>query len=199
MVGPPKQFDRDEALGRALEVFWAKGFEATSMQDLVDHMGINRASMYDTFGNKHALFSRAVDWYATQVLGDIARILEAPGSPLGNKNLFLRVLLPDRITSISAPRMLSFFASKEGSLKIRTFSNNRLIAGSWMLSIENSASPARPLTERSIRTASAARSIRFSEPAAVPQTMTGFRLRARARTRSAVGPLSAAPSSGSES
>jgi TetR/AcrR family transcriptional repressor of nem operon len=84
MVGPSKQFDRDEALGRALEVFWARGFEATSMQDLVDHMGINRASMYDTFGNKHALFSQAVDWYVTQVLGDFARILEAPGSPLGN-------------------------------------------------------------------------------------------------------------------
>ena len=61
MVGPDKQFDQDEVLNKALEVFWAKGFEATSMQDLVNNMGINRASMYQTYGIKHALFNAALD------------------------------------------------------------------------------------------------------------------------------------------
>ena len=48
-----KDFDPDRALGNAMELFWEKGYEATSVQDLVDRMGINRFSMYDTFGSKH--------------------------------------------------------------------------------------------------------------------------------------------------
>ncbi len=84
MAGPDKQFDRNATLDKALEVFWAKGFEATSMQDLVDNMGINRASMYQTYGNKRALFVAALARYIETMLGQMQEALAAPGSPLGN-------------------------------------------------------------------------------------------------------------------
>ena len=58
-----KCFNRDEALEKAIGAFWAKGYEATSVQDLVDCMGINRGSLYDTFGDKHKLFLEALDRY----------------------------------------------------------------------------------------------------------------------------------------
>jgi TetR/AcrR family transcriptional repressor of nem operon len=54
-----KNFDEDAALGRAMEVFWAKGYEATSISDLVAAMGINKGSLYNTFGSKKVLFTRA--------------------------------------------------------------------------------------------------------------------------------------------
>ncbi|MCB1519018.1 MAG: TetR/AcrR family transcriptional regulator [Hyphomicrobiaceae bacterium] len=58
-----KRFNKQEALGQALEAFWSRGFEATSMQDLVDCMGINRGSLYATFGDKRALFLAALASY----------------------------------------------------------------------------------------------------------------------------------------
>ncbi len=84
MLGRPKQFDHDEALGKAMEVFWTKGYEATSVQDLLDHMGINRGSLYDTFGDKHALFCEAVGHYGRTVMQHAYDTLAAPGSPLRN-------------------------------------------------------------------------------------------------------------------
>ena len=67
-----------------MEAFWKKGYEATSVQDLLDHMGINRGSMYDTFGDKNALFVEAVEHYGRTVMQRAYDTLEAPGSPLGN-------------------------------------------------------------------------------------------------------------------
>jgi TetR/AcrR family transcriptional repressor of nem operon len=96
MVGRPKEFDESEALARAMEVFWSQGYEATSVQDLLDAMGINRASMYATFGDKHALFVAAIDHYGRTetakleealagrpVLGTIRRILQQVGDSGG--------------------------------------------------------------------------------------------------------------------
>jgi len=83
MAGPNKQFDQDEALNKALHVFWDKGYEATSMHDLVSAMGINRASMYQTYGNKRALFISGIDLYIYNTLELIKQTLVLPGSPLG--------------------------------------------------------------------------------------------------------------------
>ncbi len=82
MVGRPKEFDVQGALERAMEVFWTHGYEATSVQDLVDAMGISRGSMYDTFGDKHALFSAAIEHYECTVTCGLEKMLAAPGSPL---------------------------------------------------------------------------------------------------------------------
>ncbi len=83
-LGRPKEFDRKEALESAMEVFWAKGFADASVRDLLDGMGINRGSMYDTFGDKRALFLAAIDHYRQKVAGPLVEALFAPGSPLEN-------------------------------------------------------------------------------------------------------------------
>ena len=59
----PKAFIEEHALNGAVATFWKKGYHDTSMQDLVDNMGINRASMYDTFGDKHQLYLKALETY----------------------------------------------------------------------------------------------------------------------------------------
>ncbi len=77
-----KEFDVDEALTKAMEIFWAKGFEATSIQDLVDHTGVNRCSLYSTFGDKHALYVRAFNHYGTTIVANFEAMLHAADSPL---------------------------------------------------------------------------------------------------------------------
>jgi TetR/AcrR family transcriptional regulator, transcriptional repressor for nem operon len=74
----PKEFDCEQALERATELFWAKGYQATSMQDLVEHLGVNRQSLYDTFGDKDALFLAALRRYGTRYHEQIGLLLEAP-------------------------------------------------------------------------------------------------------------------------
>jgi TetR/AcrR family transcriptional repressor of nem operon len=64
-----KQFDVDAALGRAMEAFWSQGYEATSTQDLLARMGINRGSLYDTFGSKRELFLKALKHYQATYQG----------------------------------------------------------------------------------------------------------------------------------
>lgn len=60
-----KEFDPDTAVADAMDLFWRRGYEATSVQDLVEHTGVGRRSMYDTFGDKHSLYLRALDRYLT--------------------------------------------------------------------------------------------------------------------------------------
>lgn len=62
-----KAFDRDAVLEKAMDLFWRKGYEATSMQDLVQGMGIGRGSMYETFGGKQELFQACIDRYSERM------------------------------------------------------------------------------------------------------------------------------------
>ncbi|MFO0660921.1 MAG: TetR/AcrR family transcriptional regulator [Polyangiaceae bacterium] len=63
----PREFDEAHVLDRALELFWSKGYEATSIQDLVDVTGLGRASLYGAFGDKDAIFQRVLEHYMAQV------------------------------------------------------------------------------------------------------------------------------------
>jgi len=75
-----KKFDTDAALTRAMQAFWARGYEATSISDLVDCMGINRGSLYATFGDKHSLFLQALRRYGAVYLDDwVAGLSQAHG------------------------------------------------------------------------------------------------------------------------
>lgn len=58
-----KLFDEQEVLTKAMNLFWKQGYSATSVKDLVNHLGINRASLYDTFGDKEQLFKKSFALY----------------------------------------------------------------------------------------------------------------------------------------
>src|SRR5512143_3958779 len=62
-IGRPRAFDRDQALDRALDVFWRKGYEGASICDLTEAMDINPPSLYAAFGNKEEVFRKALDRY----------------------------------------------------------------------------------------------------------------------------------------
>ena len=78
----PKEFDEHQALRHAVSLFSKQGFAATSTEDLMRVMGISRQSMYDTFGDKRALFLRALEFYVTESVRRMQVELEKPGSPL---------------------------------------------------------------------------------------------------------------------
>ena len=75
----PREFEREDVIARALGVFWRKGYQATSVQDLVQATGLNRGSLYDTFGDKHGLFLEVVEHYRSNVTAQRLARLEAPG------------------------------------------------------------------------------------------------------------------------
>ncbi len=76
--GRPRSFDVEEALDRALLVFWRKGYEGASLPDLTKAMGISRPSLYAAFGNKESLFRKVLDRYTKGPAAYICKALEAP-------------------------------------------------------------------------------------------------------------------------
>ncbi len=78
----PKEFDVDDALQSALEVFWQRGYDATSLQHLVAAMGIQKASLYATFGDKHSLYLAALRRYQQETLEELTAHLAGAASPL---------------------------------------------------------------------------------------------------------------------
>ena len=81
-MGRSKQFDKRAALDEAMELFWARGYHATSIQDLVDNLGVNRQSLYDTFGGKDALYLAVLARYRELQALPMRRSLERDG-PVG--------------------------------------------------------------------------------------------------------------------
>lgn len=77
-AGRPRAFDCNEALDKALEVFWEKGYEGASMPDLTAAMGINRPSIYAAFGNKESLFRKALDRYMEKSAACFQEIMNEP-------------------------------------------------------------------------------------------------------------------------
>jgi TetR/AcrR family transcriptional repressor of nem operon len=86
-VARSKEFDPDAALQQALELFWERGYEATSMADLVERLGVARASIYATFGGKRELYLRALERYLQQ--RDVVEQLSQPGPALPAVRAFL--------------------------------------------------------------------------------------------------------------
>ncbi|MFD1176510.1 TetR/AcrR family transcriptional regulator [Paenibacillus puldeungensis] len=67
-----KEFEEKEVLDKAMRLFWEQGYEKTSMTELVEHMGIHRRSLYDTFGDKHSLFLKAMDRFDDKISAALA-------------------------------------------------------------------------------------------------------------------------------
>jgi TetR/AcrR family transcriptional repressor of nem operon len=82
-VARPKAFEPDDVLERAMLVFWRKGYERTSVQDLVDYTGINRFSLYNAFGDKREIFRAACQRYRTEVLSRRLEALEGTAEGMG--------------------------------------------------------------------------------------------------------------------
>lgn len=76
--GRPRAFDIEQALERALKVFWMRGYEGTSLSDLTEAMGINRPSLYAAFGSKEGLFRRVLDRYMAGASCHVRESLEEP-------------------------------------------------------------------------------------------------------------------------
>jgi AcrR family transcriptional regulator len=87
--GRPREFDPEEALAAALRVFWQRGYEGASMGELTEAMGITKPSLYACFGNKEALFHKALDLYEREKLCYIRTALEA-GTARGVAERLLR-------------------------------------------------------------------------------------------------------------
>ncbi len=77
-----KSFDVDDALDRAVDLFWVNGYASTSMEDLVNHLGINRGSLYATFGSKQELYERALERYLSSGRSRFAEKVTDPAVPL---------------------------------------------------------------------------------------------------------------------
>ena len=98
----PKEFDPDTAVLQAMDVFWRKGYAATSPQDLVDELGIGKGSLYGTFGSKRELFGLALDRYRKEQGDTLAAIIDAPGPILDRLRAALQLIVetneqdPDR-------------------------------------------------------------------------------------------------------
>jgi AcrR family transcriptional regulator len=76
--GRPREFCVDMALGKALRVFWTKGYEGASLSDLTEAMGVTRPSLYAAFGNKEELFRKALDLYESEKLAYMREAIKAP-------------------------------------------------------------------------------------------------------------------------
>jgi len=74
-IARPRKFNEDDVIDKAVKVFWAKGYEAASIQDLVDTMGIQRGSLYATFGGKQPLFLKSLKRYSVTVVSKLLEIL----------------------------------------------------------------------------------------------------------------------------
>ncbi len=100
-LGRPRNFDMDEALKRALEVFWRKGYEGATICDLTAAMGINPPSLYAAFGNKEGLFRKALDRY-TEMHDEVLRgALARPKAKDGIAALLSKTV--DALTDKSTP------------------------------------------------------------------------------------------------
>ncbi|MEU8345241.1 transcriptional regulator, TetR family [Actinomadura meyerae] len=124
-----KEFDPDAALRRALDLFWERGYEATSMADLVEHLGIARASIYGTFGGKHELFLKALERYLQETDPKIAEALARPGPVLPA----VRALIEDYAADAARdrPRRGCLVVNTAVELAARDADAARLVEASW--------------------------------------------------------------------
>jgi TetR/AcrR family transcriptional regulator, transcriptional repressor for nem operon len=90
-VGRPREFDLDEAIRSAMNVFWDQGYHDTAIPDLLAKMGITKGSFYKAFGDKKAIFLRAMELYSEEAAQSIRIVLASDPSPMvAIRNAFLR-------------------------------------------------------------------------------------------------------------
>ncbi|MCY7682712.1 TetR/AcrR family transcriptional regulator [Bacillus velezensis] len=122
-----KEFDEKAVLRKAMELFWEQGYEKTSMQDLVDHMGIHRRSIYDTFGDKRSLFLASLNHYEELIANEMESIISNNSSiKQAIRDVFIFVLnsieqYPKGCLSVNAAIELSLLDKEIGRIVTKMF------------------------------------------------------------------------------
>jgi TetR/AcrR family transcriptional repressor of nem operon len=128
----PKGFDRDAVLERAIELFWARGYAGTSITDLEHHLDIGRQSLYDTFGDKRALFLKALDRYSSWTADRLAGTLLAPDSGLGAVRAYLQATVelltpPGQRKGCLIANSILAFGQSDAEVSARCLGNQALV------------------------------------------------------------------------
>jgi Bacterial regulatory proteins, tetR family. len=113
MPGRPRSFDETEAIDAAMRSFWAHGYTGTSYEMLEAATGLHRQSLRYAFGDKHALFEKALAHYAARRVGEIVDTLNAEGSPLKNLETVFDSWLAD---AKAGPEQGCFIVNTAGEL-----------------------------------------------------------------------------------
>ncbi|MGG5180745.1 TetR/AcrR family transcriptional regulator [Bacillus sp. MM09(2025)] len=122
-----KEFDEKAVLRKAMELFWEQGYEKTSMQDLVNHMGIHRRSIYDTFGDKRSLFLASLNYYEELIVNEMESIISSTSSiKQAIRDVFIFVLnsieqYPKGCLSVNAATELSLLDKEIGRIVTKMF------------------------------------------------------------------------------
>jgi TetR/AcrR family transcriptional repressor of nem operon len=91
-VGRPREFDEERALEAAMDEFWKKGYESTSLNDLCCCTGLHKGSLYQAFGDKHQLFMRSLNHYADREFKDVVAVAIEQDSPLDSIRALVRTV-----------------------------------------------------------------------------------------------------------
>lgn len=92
-AGRPREFDDAQVLTALMRVFWAKGYEGTSLSDLTAATGLQKGSLYAAFGNKAAMYAQALSHYENEVVRAGCRMLRGDGSAIERLSAFMRAPL----------------------------------------------------------------------------------------------------------
>ncbi|MFP5115225.1 TetR/AcrR family transcriptional regulator [Bacillaceae bacterium C204] len=139
-----KEFDENEVLRKAMELFWIQGYEKTSMQDLVKYMGIHRRSLYDTFGDKHTLFIKALDHYneiiRTRIENEVNQLNSVKDAI---RQLFEMVIVRDKqqligCLTVNTAVELSLHDDQAAEKVVESFSKTELLLNNLVLSGQKS-------------------------------------------------------------
>lgn len=96
MAGRPKIFNEEEALDKAIDLFWSRGYEATSMDHLLKNMNLKKGSLYHSFGSKKELFIKALDHFKSHTLRDLKKRFDQADDPIKEiHNFFIELAKPD--------------------------------------------------------------------------------------------------------
>src|SRR5215211_1091932 len=95
----PKSFDQDAVLDQAVQLFWERGYEGTSLAELEAHLGLGRQSLYNTFGDKQTLFLKALERYRRIMSEEVLAPLNAPDASLDAIRAFFKA----SVESLTAP------------------------------------------------------------------------------------------------
>lgn len=95
-----KEFNEMEVLDKAIDLFWFKGYNGASMQDVVDSLGLSRSSIYDTFGDKHQLYIAALEQYRKQAAGGLINMVTQSTNPLQTIQQLFEMLSNDSVNAV---------------------------------------------------------------------------------------------------